>query len=417
MQRRLILLLFVTCLCPALRAENWPNWRGPHGNSVAAGSEYPISWSEDSNIQWKVKLPGWGTSTPAIWDDKIFVSCADEEQNKNVLICLDRDGNQLWRTDLGTMVNSKNRKASGANPSPATDGVHVFAYFKSGDLACVDFAGKIVWQTNLQTKYGNDRLNWDLGTSPVITKNAVVVAVMHAGPSYVVALDKKSGEVLWKQDRDLGAPREARDSYSTPLVVTKDDQEYVIVLGADHVNAYLASSGDEAWRVGELNPSRRANFRSIASPSIAGDMILAPYARGRTLTAIRWFEPGTASIEWKNDGSSADVPAPVVFEGKVYLSGDRGDISCVDLQNGDEVWRERLPRNRYVYSSSPVIAAKRLYATREDGTTFVLSLSNPPEIVSTNKLRENTFATPAFVDNKVYLRTSDFLFCIGNEGS
>ena len=407
-----VLLLSYIAAGPAA-AENWPSWRGPGDNNIAAGKGYPLSWSEDENIAWKVKLPGWGTSTPAIWGDKIFVSCADEESKKNTLVCLDREGNQLWQAELGDMVTSRNRKASGANPSPVTDGEHVYAYFKSGDLACVNSDGDVIWEVNLQDEYGRDNLNWDLGTSPVLTKDFVVVAVMHAGPSYVVAREKETGKVAWKQDRDLGAPREARDSYSTPVVVPRDGQEFLVVLGADHVTVHSAVDGKEVWRVGDLNPGQRPNFRSIASPTVAGDTILAPYARGDTLTSIRWPDRPNADarVNW-TIRDSADVPCPVVFQGKAYICGDRGDVYCVDLERGEQVWTERLPRNRYAYSSSPVIADGKLFATREDGTTFVLALGESPELISTNVLRENTYATPAFVDGKVYMRTSDFLFCI-----
>ncbi len=395
-------------------AGNWPTWRGPQGNNVVRGTDFPTSWGETENIAWKVKLPGWGTSTPAIWGDRVFVTCADEDNNKNALLCLDRKGNQLWRADFGDMVQSRNRKAGGANPSPVTDGAHVFAYYKSGDLACVDFEGKTIWKKNLQDEYGRDRLNWDLGTSPILTKDFVIVAVMHAGPSYVVALEKQSGDVAWKQDRDLGAPGEARDSYSTPILITKDEQECVTVLGADHVTTYSAADGNELWRVSGLNPDQRFNFRSIASPVASDEIVFAPYARGATLTAIRWPEARDTKAEviWAIRGTSADVPCPIAYDGKVYVCGDRGDVSCIDAESGDVIWEERLPRNRYPYSASPVIAGGKLYATREDGTTFVLELGDPPKLAATNVLRENTYATPAFVDGQIFLRTSDYLFCI-----
>ena len=182
-------------------AENWPNWRGPSSDGVVLGSGYPTQWGEEENIAWRIKLPGWGTSTPAIWGQQIYVSCDDE--GKNALVCVDRSGQQRWKAVFGAAAANKNRKASAANPSPVTDGEHVYAYYKSGDLACVSADGKTVWQINLQNKYGRDQLNWDLGSSPVLTKECVIVAVMHQGPSYLVAIDKQTGEEVWKQDRDL----------------------------------------------------------------------------------------------------------------------------------------------------------------------------------------------------------------------
>jgi outer membrane protein assembly factor BamB len=402
----------------ASRAENWPSWRGPNSNSVVHGSEYPTKWGEEQNIAWKIKVPGWGTSTPAIWEQKIFVSFADIE---NGLVCLDRDGKQQWKASLGAAGSNKNRKASAANPSPITDGQNVYVYYKSGDLACVSVDGKTVWHINLQDKYGPDLHNWDLGTSPVMTKDLIVVAVMHQGPSYLLAVNKKTGEQVWNQSRDLGAPAEARDSYSTPLVLTEGDRETLIVLGADFVTAHEAATGEEIWRVGGLNPDSARNFRSIASPVAVDGMIIAPYARGKTLTAIRRAGQGDVTdthVAWTMytaRDSTADVPTPVAYEGKVYISGDRGDVTCIEISSGKELWVESLPRNRYVYSSSPVIAGGNLYVSREDGRTFILEVGDKPKVVAENSIRENTLATPALADGQIFLRTSDYLICIGKK--
>jgi outer membrane protein assembly factor BamB len=408
------LLSVLVLVSSAAAADHWGQWRGPLQNSVVPGEGFPIRWGEEENILWKVQLPGWGTSTPAIWGDRIFVATIIDQANG--LICLNRAGEEQWRVTLGTASQNRNRKASAANPSPITDGTNVFVYYKSGDLACIDFDGQIVWQLNLQQEYGEDRLNWDLGTSPVLTKQAVVVAVMHQGPSYVVALDRASGDVLWRQQRDLGAPAESRDSYTTPLVVERAGREILIILGADHVTAHAADTGDELWRVGNLNPEEFRNYRSISSPVIEGDIILAPYARGKSLTAIRAGGTGDATstnVLWTAE-VAADVPSPVVYEGRVYICGDRREVSVLDLNTGEVLLSQRLPGSNYPFSASPIIAGGHFYCTREDGTTFVFKLGETPELVATNSLRENTYATPAFVDGRIYLRTSDYLFCIGD---
>jgi outer membrane protein assembly factor BamB len=412
--RRFLLSSLILSSAVAAAGE-WGQWRGPLQNGVVPGENFPLTWGEEQNILWKVQLPGWGTSTPAVWDDRIFVSTVIEQANG--LICLDRAGQEQWRATLGEASTNRNRKASAANPSPVTDGTNVFAYYKSGDLACVDFDGQTVWQVNLQKEYGEDRLNWDLGTSPVLTKQAVVVAVMHQGPSYVVALDRSTGKVLWRKERDLGAPAESRDSYTTPLVVEQDEREVLIILGADHVTAQVADTGEELWRVGDLNPDEQRNYRSIASPVIEGDIILAPYARGESLTAIRTGGSGDVTsthVLWTAE-VAADVPSPVVYEGRVYICGDRYEMSALDLKTGEVVWQERIPRSNHPFSASPIIAGGHLYCTREDATTFVFKLGQTPELVATNSLRENTYATPAFADGRIYLRTSDYLFCIGEE--
>jgi outer membrane protein assembly factor BamB len=409
--------LFLTIVAPfTAAAGDWTQWRGPLQTGVVPGSGYPVEWGEDKNIVWKVKLPGWGTSTPAILGERIFVT--SEEEGNNALFCLDLAGQQVWKGTFGKNAGNKNRKASGANPSPITDGTHVYVYYRSGDLACVDLAGKTVWHVNLQEKYGQDRLNWDLGTSPVLTKDLVVVAVMHQGPSYLVALNKTTGEVVWKQDRDLGAPRESRDSYTTPIVLQEDGRETLVVLGADHVTVHDAADGKEIARVGGLNPGHEGNFRQIASPVVSDGIVVAPYARGRTLTAIRLGGTGDVTkshVAWSKSGPYPDVPTPAALDGRVYLCGDRGEITCLDMKTGHQFWTERLPRGDAVFSASPVIADGKMYATNENGTTFVLQLGDKPELIATNQLRENTYATPAFVDGRVYVRTAEYLFCIADK--
>jgi outer membrane protein assembly factor BamB len=406
-------------------ADNWPQWRGPSGSGVAPEGEYPTRWSTTENIRWKVTLPGPGSSTPIVWEDKIFVTCgvggSRSQPGDNVVLCLDRAGNKLWQTTVGQERPGKNQKATGSNSSVATDGRLAYAYFKSGDLACLDFAGKIVWHHNLQSVHGPDQLLWDLGTSPVLTKDFVVVAVMHAGPSYLVAYERETGKQAWKVDRNVRAPGESRDSYTTPLVVEEGGRELVIVLGADHLTAHDAASGREVWRVEGFNPGEARNWRSISSPVYADGIVVAPYARGELLTAVRI---GGASgnvtdthIVWELDNMAADVPTPAIADGKVYVCRDgrnRGEVVCLDLQTGRTLLSANLGRGRHQFSSSPILAGGKLYITDEGGQTTVLDPADDLKVLATNDIGgEQTVATPAFVDGQILLRTRESLFCIG----
>jgi outer membrane protein assembly factor BamB len=413
--RPLVIAALILALPSFARAENWPSWRGPGYNGVAAGKEYPTNWSATENVAWKIKLPGRGASTPVVWEDNIFLTCGVE--GKNTLLCYDRGGKELWRESLGKERAGKNGKASGSNPSVATDGKHVYAYFKSGDFACLDLAGKVIWQHNLQDKYGKDTLWWDLGTSPVLTKKHVVVAVMHSGPSYVAAFDKITGEVAWKQDRNLNAPSEAAQSYCTPSVVSDGERETLVVLGADHVTAHDAATGKELWRVGGLNPKSNGFFRSIASAVVSDGMVIAPYARGSTITAIRLGGSGDVTdthVAWTKDRLGSDVPTPVATGGKAYVCTDRGEVACLDLKTGDTLWSGTPEKKNKAFSSSPVLAGGKIYITREDGTTFVLAQGSEYKLLATNPLDgEFVVATPVFVDGKILIRTFDHLYCIG----
>jgi outer membrane protein assembly factor BamB len=412
----------VVAAAGAARGDDWPNWRGPSGAGVAAGGGYVASWGPQENVRWRVPLPGLGASTPVVTGDAIVVTCAVDGQD--AAICLDRTGKERWRRSLGPERAGKHKKATGSNPSPVTDGTHVWVYYKSGALACLNLAdGAVVWRTNLQEKFGEDTLWWDLGTSPVLTEQAVVVAVMQSGPSYLVAFDRGTGAVLWKQDRMLGAPEEAAQSYSTPVVAAGDPAkgeppEVLFVLGADHVTAHDAATGKELWRVGGLNPKQDKFFRSIASPVVAGDLVIAPYARGNTITAIRRGGAGDVTathVAWVRNDLGADVPTPAVQGGRVYVCTDKGRVACLEAASGKTLWQGELPKNRHAYSASPVLVDGRLVVTREDGHATTLAAGDAFEVLAEGDVGEMTVATPVFVDGGIFLRTHDALWCLGTK--
>ena len=412
-------------IAAAALADNWPNWRGPALDGAASGSGYVSEWGPEQHVLWKVPLPGHGASTPAVWGDRLVVTCTIED--KDAVLCLDRAGKELWRTTLGEARPGKHKKATGANSSPVTDGERVWVYFKSGELACLDLAtGGERWRTNLQQRFGEDTLWWDLGTSPVLTAQAVVVAVMQTGPSYLAAFDRATGELLWKHDRDVPAPSEAAQSYSTPLVTAGDaargePAEVMFVLGADHVTAHDAAAGAELWRVGGLNPEANGFFRSIASPVLAGDLVIAPYARGGTITAIRRGGSGDVTqshVAWVRKDTGADVPTPAVKDGRIVVCTDKGIVEGLDAATGKTAWRKELPKNRNAYSASPVIVDGRVVVIREDGAASVLAwpeTDGEVALLGGGSVEEMTVATPVCVDGRIFLRTHDSLWCIGDK--
>lgn len=406
--------------------DGWWNWRGPHGNGTADGTGYPVQWSDDSNIRWTAELKGIGASTPIIVGDRILVTTTSE--GRNLLICFDRQGSQRWEDAVGAAVPGKPGKdGTGANPSAVSDGRLVFTYFKSGDLACFDLDGNLQWQTNLQQRFGEDTLWWDLGTSPVLISDAVVVACMHSGPSYVAAFAKTDGDLLWKQDRNLGAPEEAAQSYATPVVVQENGRETIVVLGADHVTAHDGATGREVWRVGGLNPTQHKYFRSIASAAVGDGIVVAPYARGESLTGIRLGGSGDVTdshVVWFREGPSADVPTPAIGEGRVFVCRDtretRGTVDCLDLHTGETIWSGQLPKHRMTYRASPVLADGKLYLTRQDATVFVVDArADEFRLLASNSLggRHHMVATPAFSDGLILLRTDSRLVCVGQDAT
>lgn len=398
-----------------IQAEDvWSNWRGMQHNGNAAEGSYPLRWSETENIAWKVPLAGRGGSSPILVNNTLLLTSGLE--GNNALLAYSLEGKKLWEKKLGPERPGKHKKGSGSNSSPVSDGKFVFAYFKSGDLACCNLSGEVVWQRNIQKEFGEDTLWWDLGTSPILANEAVIVAVMQSGPSFIVAFDKSTGKQLWKVDRTLNVNDESNQAYTTPTLARTEQGEILLALGADHVTAHELSQGTELWRVGGFNPTNQKNYRSISSPLIAGDLVICPYARGQLVTAVR-YKGGILEkdrIAWQREKIGADVPTPTLVGSRVFMMTDKGDVTCVETATGTTAWEGSLPKNRTAFSSSPVLAGGHLYLVREDGTTFVLKAGDKFEIVAENALETTTVATPIFVNNKIYVRSFESLYCIAN---
>jgi outer membrane protein assembly factor BamB len=400
-----------------LAAENWPQWRGPLGTGAAADGEYPAHFSADEGLAWKAGLPGLGTSSPAVWDDRIFVTCGID--GKDGVVCYDMQGQELWRKEFGPERPGKNPHGSGSNPSPATDGKHVVVYFKSGTLACLDMAGNEKWSTNLQERYGKDTLWWDLGTSPVIIDGVAVVAVMQTGPSYLVAFDLDSGEVKWKQPRMYECAEESDQSYTTPQVVEVAGQNVIVTWGADHLTGHNAATGKLLWESGGFNPDNSRAWRTIASASVDDGVAIVPYGRGKFLAGVRIGGKGDITKKnrlWDRPGIGADVPTAVTRDGKAYLLSDAGQIWCLSIETGDDLWSHDLPKNRNKYYASPVLAGDKLYCAREDGIVFVGQVTDKGyEELATNNMGERIIATPVAIRGGLLIRGDEHLFWVGSQ--
>jgi outer membrane protein assembly factor BamB len=234
-----------------------------------------------------------------------------------------------------------------------------------------------------------------------------------------VAFDKNRGNEVWKQARNLNAPRESNQSYTTPVpVAAGDGKQHLVVLGADHVTAHDVDTGAEVWRLGGLNPDGHEYFRSISSPVVSDGIVVAPYARGETLTSVRLGGSGNLTerhVAWKSDEISSDVPTPAAADGRVYVVRDRGELACLDIKTGKVLWRGTLERSgSYAYSASPILADGKIYVTREDGLTTVLAQGDQFEVLATNPLDGFVVATPVLLDGRILLRSDTHLYCIGS---
>jgi outer membrane protein assembly factor BamB len=402
---------------PAFGDDHWPQWRGPLGTGVAAEGDYPETFSAEEGLMWKVALPGRGSSTPAVWGEKVLVTCSIDGQDG--LVCYDLKGEEKWRRQFGDERAGKHRNGTGSNPSPATDGEHVVVYFKSGNLACLDLDGNPKWKINLQDLHGEDTLWWDLGTSPILAGDKVIVAVLQAGDSYLAAFQLADGSLAWKQPRTYERPEESDQAYTTPQIVEIDGRDVLVTWGADHLTGHDPATGKLLWECGGFNPENQGYWRVIASAAISDGMAIVPYGRGEYLAGVRLGGQGDVTKsnrvwEKRGKGIGADVPTPVVVGKRAYVLSDSGRILCLDVQTGDEIWTANLPRNRNRFFASPVMAGDKLYLAREDGMVFVGRVNEKGfELLGENAMGEQLIATPVPVDDTVILRGAEHLFRVG----
>jgi outer membrane protein assembly factor BamB len=324
----------------------------------------------------------------------------------------------LWQRKLddGNVLHRKNNMAS---PSPVTDGKHVWALTGTGTLTAFDMAGNRKWNCDLQERYGEFGLKYGYASSPLLHQNMLIVQVLHGtrttGPSYVVAFDAVSGEVVWHHQRQTDAQHECPDAYTTPTVSTCADRTDLIISGADYVTGHDPRSGREIWRAGGLNPDKSHIYRICSSPVPVGGLIIAP-SRVKPLLAIRAGGTGNVTeshTAWKLTRGGPDVPTPVSDGRYLYTVTDKGLVSCVDLRDGEVVWGpERTTRGGV--SASPLLAGGKLYVTNESAVTTVLEAGPEFKLVATNRLDDDyTLSSLATSRGLVFVRTSTHLYCIG----
>ena len=405
--------------------QQWTQWHGSSMDGLKQGSEndYPLELSEKT-LKFKTPLPGNGSSSPVVFDD-IFLTAGVKTKGGDVkqdtVLCYDLDGKEKWRTPLGEERAGKHKNGSGSNPSICASDLHVYAYFKSGTLACLNRKdGEVVWKVNLQEKYGPDSLWWDLGTSPVCADENVVVAVMQEENSFMVAFDQATGEEAWKIDRNYDNEKESGQSYTTPIVYGQQKDQKVLVWGADHLTAYSAKDGSLIWECGGFNPDDEAMWRVIASPVISGSHVFVPYGRGEHVACVKLGGKGDVTKTnrvWELDGLGSDVPTPTAFDNAFYLLGDKGVFQALDVSSGEVLWKNTMPKARGKFYASPVCAPNKessnslMFLIRDSGKTYVTQANRKEfKLIHEGDLKERIVATPALAKGMVLVRGSKHLY-------
>jgi outer membrane protein assembly factor BamB len=409
----------------------WPQWRGPHATGVSKTADPPLEWSESKHIKWKVEIPGRGSSSPIVWGDRLFVLSAvpagvsgqTEHQPRGgikpldmhrfIVLAIDRKtGKTIWqRTAREQRPHEASHQDNGtyASSSAITDGERVYAWFESQGMFVYDMDGKLLWQKDLGDK--SMRNQFGEGSTPALHGDRLIVVwdQILPGQSFIVALNKLTGEELWR------APRDEIDTWATPLVVDVNGRAQVIAPGMNKVRAYDLETGKVVWE------SPGTTMNPIPSPVSDGAMVFVTSGfRGNNLKAIRLADAkgdiaGTPAIVWTLDRDTPYVPSPLLYNGIIYLLKTNSAIlSAFDAKNGTPHFQlQRLEGLAEVFSS-PVGAGGRVYITGRDGQTLVLRHGPKYDVLAKNTLDDGFDASPALVDKEIYMRGYKYLYAIAD---
>lgn len=417
---RLILLTLPALLVagvPAVRAENWPQWRGAKLDGVSRETGLPREWSKSENIAWRLELPGAAGATPVVWDDHIYLTSA--EGSDLVLLAISTEGKQLWKH----VIADQNKGVRGdegnyASPSPSTDGRHVWTMMGTGELACFTADGQQVWKFNLQDRYGKFDIAFGMTSTPVLDGDRLYLQLLHSKGALVLALDKSTGSEIWKQTRISDARAECEHSYASPILYRDANLELLLTHGCDYIVAHQLGDGAEVWRCGGLNPKGKYNptLRFVASPLAVPGLIIVPSAKNGPVLALNPASKGDISNAdeghiWTRAHNTPDVPSPLIVDGLAYLCREDGTLICLDARSGEEFYVKRTHSDRH--RASPVYADGKIYLTARDGTVTVVKPGKEFEVLATNSLGESISSSPAISNGRIYLRTFEALYAIG----
>ncbi|MFP6581636.1 MAG: PQQ-binding-like beta-propeller repeat protein, partial [Candidatus Hydrogenedentota bacterium] len=367
--------------------------------------------------------------SPVIVGNKVFLVSNDAELSKLFGISLDRDsGKVLWQKQLAEAHGPIPRNTLAAC-SPVADAERVYFTFGSGPVFALDHDGNEVWSRNIKD-LGRIGLQFGYASSPTLYKGNLYYPILtgqwrseiplreyHDGDSFLLALDAKTGDIVFHHHRDSDAIGESYDSYTTVVPYEVGEEPVIVVQGGDYTTGHDIATGEERWRFAD-NPRKRSNWRLIPSPIVIGDLIFNAQPRGSLAYA---FNPGVKAqkdIEtaaWVYNSRTTDVPTPVFYDGKLYvLNGVQKTLACFDPKSGEELWVGDLPDNKRFWSS-PVAADGKIYMVDEDGGVVVVSIGEKFEILSRGAFGgRGSKASPAISDGKLFIRTSEKLYCIGS---
>ncbi len=441
-----ILLLFSACSDTQNTQnnnQNWPSFRGQFASGILDNSNIPLEWNveEDFNVSWKTPIPGLGHSSPVIWGDKIFITTAISENEEEYLkvglygdiapvmdssihefkvYCLNKNnGKIIWEqlAHKGVPVTKRHTKSSNANPTSATDGKHLIAFFGSDGLYCYNLQGELLWSKDLGRlnagPYTNPDVEWGFASSPVIYNAKVIVQCDFLGDSFLASFDVETGREIWRTSRD------EISTWSTPTVIEVDGKAQIIVNGFKHIGAYDFETGKEIWWM------KGGGDAPVPTPVFANNLIFISSAHGRmspiyainpeAIGDIGLGEDETSNdhIEWSVKRGGAYMTTPLIYGDYLYNLKNNGLLSCFNARSGELIYKESLKPGGGM-SASGIASDGRLFFTSELGDVFVVKAGTEYKLLAKNPLDDICMSTPAISNGAIYFRTQHYVMAISN---
>lgn len=471
--RFLIVFILLSACSPATgRGDDWPQFRGPGGAGVSGEKQLPLEWAADKKVQWKVKVPGRGWSSPVVWGDKVFLTAAATDSPARPgggagrpgggfggggfggrgaappnavyrfeVYCLDRaTGKTLWKQ---LALEGKPRVATHgsntyASETPVTDGERVYAYFGMHGLFCYGLDGKLVWKKDLGSFQMS--MGWGTASSPVLDGERLFLQIDNEEKSFVVALDRKTGDEVWR------GSREERSNYASPIIWKNKQRTELVTAGSQKVRSYDPATGKVLW---ELNPG---GGRCQASPVADEERLYVgtggfpvgmggPGGRpgfggggggfgggrmgggGGTLFAVKAGASGDVTpkrgesssdgVVWAQPKAGPPAASPLVYQGYVYvLEQNGGQVSCFDAKTGKPAYQRERLAGACAFWASPWAYDGKVFCLDEGGTTHVLQAGPEFKVLGQNELEDRFWATPAVAGGSLILRGVEGVYCV-----
>lgn len=398
------MLEVLICLC-AVTSGDWPQFRGPNSDGHVAGPASPMEWSDSKNVAWKVPIDGLGWSSPAVAEGKVFLTTAvprDGGLSLRAMALDSKTGKTVWDREVRSVAKAPaiHAKNSHASPTPIVRDGAVFVHFGALGTASLSAGdGAVLW-VNTELAYPPVHGS---GGSPVLQEGKLIVVCDGSKSPFVAAIDAQTGKVAWKSPRSV----EARISHSfvTPTVAIVDGKAQVLAPGPDHFAAYELTSGKELWRV--LAPG----WSVVPQPVLGHGLVIYNHDYDNPeLLAVKLGGEGdvtTSHVAWRIKRGAPSTPSPLLIGDELYFVADNGIASCVNAKTREQHWLERLGGN---FSASPIFANGRVLFLNETGVATWVQTGQKFAVLGKNEVPGRTFATPAFSEGAMYLRTDEQLY-------